>query len=252
MPKDRVAAAETGAEMLRSFAELGGPLALTAIANHTGMPAGKVHRYLRAFVASGMLVQHTASRAYDLGPLAFSLGIAALRRYDIVNAASVRLTEFCSISGESASLLVWGTNGPTVIRSENSRQDIVVVLRVGGTVRITTSSAGRVFAAHLSDDFIAPFVAAECAAADAPRTQPTAQQFAAIVDNVRLSGFAPLVEGPIDGVSAISAPLFGAGGHCAGVISAVGRRGAIDLAPDGRVARALTRFISSLDPRSSR
>lgn len=248
MPKDRVAAAETGSAILRCFAERGGPLTLTTVAAQTAMPAGKVHRYLRAFVASGMIVQHAATRAYDLGPLAFSLGIAALCRYDVVHAASVRLTEFCAVSGESGSLLVWGAGGPTVIRAENSRQDIVVVLRVGGIVRLTTSSAGRVFAAFLPDDFIAPLVAAECAAPNAPRAQPTSRQFAAIRAAVRATGFSPVVEGPIDGVSAISAPLFGPDGHCAGVLSAIGRRGSIDLAPDGRIASALTRFIASLDP----
>ena len=250
VPKDRVAAAETGADILRCFAQLGAPLALSAIAVHAGMQPAKVHRYLRAFIASGMLVQHAQSRAYDLGPLAFSLGIAALQRYDIVRAASERLTEFCHRSGESASILVWGSTGPTVIRSENSRQDVVVALRVGGTVQLTTSSAGRVFAAFLDPTFVAPLVDAEYASpAQRASSRPQRAEFQKLVAAVRATGFAAIEEGPIDGVAALSSPLIAPDGRIAGVISAIGRRNVIDLSTSGPLAAVLTTFITSLQPR---
>ena len=249
MPKDSVAAAQTSAEVLRCFAELGSPLALTTISAHTAIQPGKVHRYLRSFIMSGMLVQNVESRAYDLGPLAFSLGIAALRRYEIVRGASERLTEFCHESGESASLLVWGTGGPIVIRAENSHKDIVVVLRVGATVKLTTSSAGRVFAAFLDKTVSAPFLDAEYAAPSSGRfPMPSRSEFQSIVAEVRKSGLAVIEDGPIAGVAAISAPLTAPDGRVAAVVSAIGQKGSIDLKRHGAVARELTRFIASLVP----
>jgi DNA-binding IclR family transcriptional regulator len=242
-----IQALETGAEILRCFARTPQPWTLTAVATATGMPPGKVHRYLRGFMGAGLIVQDPLTRRYDLGPLSYSIGIAALQRHDVVREASSRLGELCETSGESVSLLVWGDGGPVVIRSEESRQYVAVILRVGGTVRLTTSSAGYLFAAFLPAMQTKAMISAELERSplvDGRRV--SARGFAATVADVRQRGLARIRNGPAPDTVAVSAPLFEADGRIVAVITVAGRTQSLVNEPGGRVERELLGFISRL------
>ena len=241
---------QTGAEILRCFARAAQPLTLSAVAVATGMAPGKVHRYLRGYIAGGLIVQEPATRRYDLGPLAYSLGIAALQRHDLVRDASHRLGELCALTGESVSLLIWGDSGPVVIRSEESRQYVAVILRVGGTVRLTTSSAGYLFAAFL------PAAQTKAAVAAELREHPTldgkrvtARSFSAVLAGVRTRGLAEIRNGPAPNTVALSAPLFEADGRIVAVVSVVGRAGSAVYGPGGIAERELRAFVARLEAR---
>jgi DNA-binding IclR family transcriptional regulator len=238
---------QTGAEILRCFARAAQPLTLSAVAVATGMAPGKVHRYLRGFIVAGLIVQEPATRRYDLGPLSYSLGIAALQRHDLVRDASNRLGELCSTTGESVSLLIWGDSGPVVIRSEESRQYVAVILRVGGTVQLTTSSAGYLFAAFLPAAQTESMIAAELEGhptVDGKRV--TARSFSANLAEVRRRGVAEIRNGPAPDTIALSAPLIEADGRIVGVVSVVGRVGSMAQKPAGFVERELRAFVSRL------
>jgi DNA-binding IclR family transcriptional regulator len=243
----RVQTLQTGAEILRCFARSAEPLTLSTVAVATGMAPGKVHRYLQGFIAAGLAVQEPATRRYDLGPLAYSLGIAALQRHDLVRDASHGLGELCAATGESVSLLVWGDGGPVVIRSEESRQYVAVILRVGGMVRLTTSSAGYLFAAFLPGAQTDAMIAAEL---QGPPTvdgrRVTARSFAATLAEVRRRGLAEIRNGPAPDTVALSAPLFEMDGRIVGVVSVVGRIGSVAHKPNGLVERELRAFVSRL------
>jgi DNA-binding IclR family transcriptional regulator len=246
-PAAAVQTLRIGAEILRCFARAAQPLTLTAVSAATGMAPGKVHRYLRGFIAAGLLVQETATRRYDLGPLSYSLGIAALQRHDLVREASNRLGELCAATGESVSLLIWGDSGPVVIRSEESRQYVAVILRVGGTVQLTTSSAGYVFAAFLPAAQTEALIAAEFAERpmlDGKRV--TMRGYAAILEGVRTRGLAEIKNGPAPDTLALSAPLFEADGRIVAVISVVGRAGSLAWKTRDPIERRLRTFIASL------
>jgi DNA-binding IclR family transcriptional regulator len=245
---------QTGADLLRCFARAARPLALSAVSGETGMAPGKVHRYLRGFIAAGLIVQDPRTRHYDLGPLSYSLGVAALQRHDLVREASNRLGELCAATGESVSLLIWGDGGPVVIRSEESRQYVAVILRVGGTVQLTTSSAGYLFAAFLPGVQTDAMIAAELdgqPTVDGKRV--TLRSFAAVLADVRLRGLAEIRNGPApNDTVALSAPLFEADGRIVAAVSVVGRVGSVSYEPGGFVESKLLAFVSSLNQSESR
>lgn len=243
----RVQTLETGANILRCFAQTAQPWTLSAVASATRMPPGKVHRYLRGFIGAGLIVQDPLTRRYDLGPLCYSLGIAALQRHDLVREASNRLGELCETTGESVSLLVWGDGGPVVIRSEESRQYVALILRVGGTVRLTTSSAGYLFAAFLPAVQTKATIDAELEKSpvvDGKRV--SARSFAAAVGEARQCGIARVRNGATPDSMAVSAPLFEADGRIVAVITVAGRTGSMSYERGGLVEQELLAFVSRL------
>lgn len=242
---------EVGADVLRCFTTASQPLTLSAIAAFTGMLPGKAHRYLRSFIAGGLIVQEPSTKRYDLGPLAYSLGASALQRYDVVRAASTRLAELRAVSGESASLMIWGDAGGVVIRSEEGRHDVAVVLRIGAAVRLVTSSAGRVFAAFLPPGVSAPVLDAEFAKRPLVNGERvTRSGYSQVIESVRGARLCVLSDGPVSGATAMSAPLFAPDGRLVAVVSAVGRTGHMDASASGKVARAVHWFCGKIQNES--
>lgn len=238
---------EIGAQLLRCFTAASEPLTLSSIASDSGMLPGKAHRYLRSFIAAGLVIQEAGTKRYDLGPLAYSLGAAALQRYDVVRTASTRLAELRVACGESISLLIWGDAGGVVVRTEESRQDVSVVLRIGATVRLVTSSAGRVFAAFLPPDLATPIIAAEFLQRPAVNGKRiTRSDFAKALESIRRDRLSMVSNGPVSGATALSTPLFAPDGRLVAVISVVGRTGHLDTSAGGSLARELLSFSATI------
>ncbi len=76
--KQKVRSAEVGTDILKALAELSPATSLSRLAEHVGMPASKVHRYLQALIASGFAVQDASTNHYSLGREALRVGLAAL------------------------------------------------------------------------------------------------------------------------------------------------------------------------------
>jgi DNA-binding IclR family transcriptional regulator len=238
---------EVGAGILRCFTAATQPLSLSAIAASTAMLPGKTHRYLRSFIAAGLVVQEASTKRYDLGPLAYSLGASALQRYDAVRAASTRLAELRAACGESISLMIWGDAGGVVIRSEEGRQDVSVVLRVGASVRLVTSSAGRVFGAFLPPGVSQPVLEAEFAKRPAVNGERvTRAAYLQVIESIRTGKPCVLSDGPVSGATAMSAPLFSPDGRLVAVVGVVGRTGRMDVSSGGIVARELQAFCAAI------
>src|SRR5690348_7719291 len=79
---------EVGMRLLTALAEAGGEKGLNALAAAAGMPPAKAHRYLVSLTRSGFVEQDAATGRYALGTQAVWVGLVALGRTDIVQAAA--------------------------------------------------------------------------------------------------------------------------------------------------------------------
>ena len=86
--KQKVRSAEVGTDILKALAELSPATSLSRLAEHVGMPASKVHRYLQALIASGFAVQDASTNHYSLGREALRVGLAALDSMDVLKSAA--------------------------------------------------------------------------------------------------------------------------------------------------------------------
>jgi len=96
-----------------------------------------------------MVVQDAASGRYDLGPAAVRFGLASIERFDTVRYAASDLQRLRDEIGETVSLIVWAEGGPTVVRTENSRHDVALTMRVGAVLPLARSASGRLFLTYL-------------------------------------------------------------------------------------------------------
>lgn len=230
--RQKVQAAEVGTDILKALAELAPATSLSRLASHLEMPASKVHRYLQALIASGFAEQDPRTNHYGLGQAALFVGLAALGRLDVVKLAAPVLADLRDEVGETCFLAVWGNKGPTVVLVEQAVRAVTLVTQVGSVLPLLGSSTGLVFNAFLPDAETAVLREEALRQPDAP----TAKAVEDSTRRLRETHIQPVHGLLMAGVNALSAPLLGAGGRLAGVLTVVGAAPGFMADVEGAVA----------------
>jgi DNA-binding IclR family transcriptional regulator len=246
LPRHGTRSIVVAVSLLRVIASLGRPATLSEIATAAGMSAPRAHRYLLGLTNTRLVEHNAVSGLYDLGSEIVELGVAALGKVDAVRFASEALAPLADETGLAALITVWGTNGPTVIRCEQSQLVSAVRVREGRNLSLLHSASGRVFLSYLPEAITAPFVERELAGP--AKGKHTAKSVEAMQADVRKRGLARGVGEETPNIAAITAPVFAHNGRlalCIGLVSAVG----FDTSPTGEPAEALKRVASELSRR---
>jgi DNA-binding IclR family transcriptional regulator len=242
--RQKVQAAEVGTDILTALAELAPATSLSRLAEHVGMPASKVHRYLQALMASGFAEQDPVTNHYGLGRAALFVGLAALGRLDVVKLAAPHLAQLRDELNETCFLAVWGNRGPAVVHVEQAARAVTLVTQVGSVLPLLGSSTGLVFNAFMPNAETAALREAELKLPSAPSTE----SLLATMENLRCSHIQPVHGLLMAGVNALSVPLFSSNQRLAGVMTIVGAEPGFTAEADSEAAKRLlerARIISA-------
>ncbi|MBO3273862.1 IclR family transcriptional regulator [Pseudomonas schmalbachii] len=225
--RGKVQSAEVGTEILKGLAALAPSTSLKGLAEHLGMPPAKVHRYLQALIASGFAEQDPATTHYGLGREALYVGLAAIRRLDVVRIATPYLAELRDRLGQTCFLAIWGSHGPTVVQVEPAQGMVTLVTQIGSVLPLHGSSTGLVFAAFRGDE----------------------DGDGDVLEQIRRDGIHSIHGLLMPGVNALSAPLFATGRQIAGVITVVGSAAGFDAEIEGEAAGYLREVAGQISER---
>jgi DNA-binding IclR family transcriptional regulator len=241
-PRQHVQSVVVGGRLLEALIRRNDAMSLSAIAKVADMAPAKAHRYLASFIETGMVTQSDTTGLYDLGPLALDLGLAAIRRLDVVELAYPLMVMLRDETGETTSLSVWGNFGATLVRWVPSNAPVNITVNVGSVLPILQSSNGRVFAAHLPPEIIDSVIdqslaenAQELAAAGITSRADVDR----ILQSVRDTGIAPAVGLVVPAIASLSAPVFNRTNSIVAVLTIVGITGMISAEEDSALAQKL-------------
>ena len=195
----RIGTIEVGFRLVRVLEVADGPLSLKELSERAGMAPSKAHAYVASFVHEGLLAQDASSGHYGLGPLAMSLGVAALRQSDLVGVTRRESAALSEATTCSVLLSTWGNRGPSIVYCFDGKRRSPMSFRVGYVLPIWRSAAGRVFVTHLPPEQTEPLLRAE----EGSRLTPAA--IAAERAWIRSHGFA--LNGETDEYTGIAAPI---------------------------------------------
>ena len=252
LPRHGIRSIGVGVSLLNVIAKLGRPSTLTEIAAASGMSATRAHRYLLG-LASTRLVEHDPlSSRYELGPQIVELGVAALGRIDAVKVGLSAMAALTEKTRHASVICVWGTNGPTVIRSEHAGLDTAVRIREGRNLGMLHSASGRIFLAYLPRQKTAALLQQEIRLWDAAAKgvpPPGEARIEAIIANVRAKGAASSNGGQLPEFAAVAAPVFDHQHNLALSIASIGTAGHFDVSLDGPIADAVRAAAADLSRR---
>jgi DNA-binding IclR family transcriptional regulator len=232
-----VQSVEVGMRIVAALAATPTAMTLKQLASAAQMVPAKAHRYLVSLIRTGLVEQHAVSGRYDLGPLALSLGLAALGRLDFIEIGNYHLNHLREKVDETILLAVWGNRGPTVVRWLESSQPVTVNVRLGSVMPLLNSATGRAFLAWLPPAMTRIVVEKElseptCAIRDMHEAE-------ALITEVRARGLSRVQGEMLPGVAALGAPVFNHQGEVAAVLTVLGPQAAFDATWDGRISRSL-------------
>ncbi len=234
-----VQSVEVGMRVLVALADLGGEEGLGKIAKCVSMPPAKAHRYLASLIRAGFVERASNSNRYVLGGTALRVGLAALSRVDVIEAAHSELDRLRDTIDGSLMLSVWGTNGPTIVRWVESARPVTVNVRVGSNMPLLRSATGQVFAAFLPSSRTASLMKEELKELKREGRSLSMDEVEERLKQVRKTGLGHTAGGVLPGVMALAAPIYNHNNQLAGAITALGPSGFFDDSINGETARVL-------------
>lgn len=139
-------------EVLRVVAESDGPLGVSEISRHLGLPASTIYRALMTLEESEYIVRHQNMPRYELGPMPQLLNRALVHRFKLHAASRPVLRALAEKTGETVSLTVRvGWYGLRLAGIYGS-SDIYHRDRLGEVSPLHQSLAGRGILAFLAND----------------------------------------------------------------------------------------------------
>jgi DNA-binding IclR family transcriptional regulator len=240
MPSPRgIQSIEVGGRLLQALAGRGTPMPLKDLAHAAAMTPAKAHPYLVSFAKLGLVEQDEVTGRYGLGPFALQLGLIGLAQQDPVRLAFPVVEQLAQQLGHTVAVAVWGEHGPVIVRVAEAPSPIHVVMRHGTVLSLTGTASGWLFAAYLDEAVVGPL---------RPRSMPRAE-WDAEVAQVRQRGLARAVNRVVEGVAALSAPVFDVRGRIALGLTAIGPTASFDARWDGVVAQPLRAAAAALSQR---
>ena len=231
---------EVGGRVLLALAQARTPLALSDLASAAQIAPGQAHAYLVSLSRLGLIKRDELSGRYEPGPLSLRLGLLHLQNQPAFRAAVPRVAALAEAIGFSVAICIAGPQGPTIVRYEHAGFPLHVNLHVGTVMSLPATSTGRVFCAYLRREVLDGMWANQSGAVGNAMTSPDeSAAFEAALDAIRARGLACSVDAPSPGISSLSAPVLGGDARLSLALTVIGSTGAIDVAADGPIARAL-------------
>ncbi|MET3229152.1 UNVERIFIED_ORG: DNA-binding IclR family transcriptional regulator [Burkholderia sp. 1263] len=235
---------EVGGRVLLALAQARAPLALSDLAAAAQIAPGQAHAYLVSLSRLGLIKRDELSGRYEPGPLSLRLGLLHLENQPAFRAAVPRAAALAEAIGLSVAICIAGPQGPTIVRYEHAGFPLHVNLHVGTVMSLPATSTGRVFCAYLPREAVEAMWANQSGGASSGKIaamMPANERaaFEATLAAIRTRGLETSVDAPSPGISSLSAPVLDTDSRLSLALTVIGSTGAIDVAADGAIARAL-------------
>lgn len=241
-----VQSVEVAGRILAVLADSTRPMMLRDLAEAAGMPSGQAHPYLVSFRKIGLVEQDEASGLYRLGPFALQLGLARLRGFEPYQLASEAIGGLAQSLDLGVALTVWGTYGPTVIRSIESSHNILTNSKPGTVLGLTGTATGKVWAAFMPPHFVSRRIASELKQTKGDVRLAALEAELALI---RDQGYAATDGNPWPGIAAACAPVFDYTGQLQLAVALLGPSASLDISAGSPQIAALLAFTADLSRR---
>jgi IclR family acetate operon transcriptional repressor len=132
--------------LLELITAAGGELAISELADRSGLPLPTIHRIIRTLITSGYVIQQP-SRRYALGPRLIGLGETASRMLGAW--VRPRLTDLVEAVGETANMAILDGDKAVYIAQVPSRHSMRMFTEVGRRVDLHCTGVGKALLAQL-------------------------------------------------------------------------------------------------------
>ncbi|MCB6179612.1 IclR family transcriptional regulator [Rhodobacter sp. Har01] len=210
--QNTVVALDRALSLLQHLARHPG-LTLSDLAEATGQAVATVFRALVTLQAHGMVEVQEPGQLWHVGPGAFRIGAAFLRRTGVVDRARPVLAELAQDTGETASLGVEIGDAVTVLAQAESPQAIRAHFPPGSSAPLHGSAIGKALLAWMPEDQAGERLARAGLGKLTTLTLTSETALLRDLARCRARGFALDDQEGAEGLRSVAAPIFDALGQ---------------------------------------
>ena len=229
MPDRTLSTVRNAVRALNVLAERG-PLRLTALAGEMALGKSTVHLLLHTLREDGMVDYDPVSSTYRVGLRVFEIGATAVEQGGFGTRLIGAMEELARRCNESVSLGVLSAGSVLFVQRVESPEVLRADIRPGTRMPLHASASGKALLATMSDAEIDRLLPDPTLPASARRTLRGRDALLAEIAVVRERGYAGQTEEFVDGIAALAAPVFAAGGKVVGALSIAGPTARFDEA----------------------
>ncbi|TWF93056.1 IclR family transcriptional regulator [Saccharopolyspora dendranthemae] len=174
-------------ELLELMADAGGEVALSELAERSGLPLPTIHRIIRTLVNSGYARQQP-SRRYALGPRLIRLGETASRA--LGSWARPYLAELTEVTGESANMAVLDGAQIVYVAQVPSPHSMRMFTEVGRRVDAHATAVGKAVMANMPTDEVTQLLSRTAMNPQTERTIVDVESMHEELGRIRKQGYA--------------------------------------------------------------
>jgi DNA-binding IclR family transcriptional regulator len=206
---------EKAIDLLFSFQPGVSEQSLFEVSRKLSFPPSTTRRLLKVMMARRLIQQDPVSKLYRIGPGVFYLAAVAREGLDIRKIALPVMEQLRNESGENTALHELRDGKRVCIEKVESREVLRDTILIGDQFPAHAGATGKVLLAHLPPDELKKyFQAAKPLPALTPRTITDPKKLMAELLRIKRRGLAfSCGERVMDGLCAISAPVFNAEGE---------------------------------------
>ena len=219
-----------GLTVIRGFSQQRSRMSVAQLSLRTGIPRAAVRRVLYTLSALGYTGTYDG-HTFTLRPQILALGHAYLSSTPLVMSAQPLLDQVSASVHESCSMAVLdGDEILYVARSSSSRRIMSIDLGIGSRLPAYCTSMGRVLLAHLPPSELAAYLRRLKLVALTEKTQLAKDKLAAILEAVRIAGYAVVDQELEIGLRSISVPVADPSGRVAAAVNVSAQAGRVSVA----------------------
>ncbi|MFC7341769.1 IclR family transcriptional regulator [Saccharopolyspora griseoalba] len=174
-------------ELLELMADSGGEVALSDLAEKSGLPLPTIHRIIRTLVNNGYARQQP-SRRYALGPRLIRLGETASRA--LGSWARPYLAELTEVTGESANMAVLDGEQIVYVAQAPSPHSMRMFTEVGRRVDAHATAVGKAVLATMPTDEVTQVLSRTTMSPQTENTITSVEEMHAELERIRARGYA--------------------------------------------------------------
>ena len=253
-PADRefVEALARGIAVIEAFDQAHPELSLSDVARRAGVVPSTARRSLHTLEALGYV--RRVNKRFVLGARILTLGSAYLRAAHIDDALMPELRRIVSLFGDAASVSVLDGHDILYVAHVSEQRAVRPIAGLGMTYPAYATSMGRVLLSALPAEEIDRYLEEAKLEKLTERTQTDPGRLRRIIEEVRQSGYATVVDELAYGVTALAVPIQAAGGRTVAALNSSGYSGHLSeevlvrerlselRLSAGRIAATITRY----------
>jgi IclR family transcriptional regulator, pca regulon regulatory protein len=202
---DFIEALARGLDVIRCFQPRRPVMSLAAVAGASGLARPTARRILLTLQQLGYV--RTVSGGYELTPRVMELGMAYVLSHNLWEIARPHMERLVARTNESSSIAQLDGSDIVYVARVAVPKIVALVVTIGTRFPAMQTSLGKVLLAALGPDEAEQVLAQPSRSGISPRFQPSAQQRAGALREVRARGWALTDEELAPGIRSVAAPL---------------------------------------------